>query len=1288
MNEFNTPQKQSVHSRLERPTAARDATTLPRLLLARSQKYADAIAISDSEGEYTYEATVMRAVGIAVCLRSRGATYNECVGLFLDSSADLPLAMWGILLSGAPYLPLATDYPQDRLAYMVKDAAVQLVVTNNRAMSKLDAILLPGVSVLNIDEIPLATANEVDQVFSELVEQDVDDLAYVIYTSGTTGKPKGVAISHRAIVSQMNWIASEGYLAHGDRIIQKTPVSFDAAQWELLGMCCGAHVVMGLPGVHRDPPELIKQIRRHGVTTLQGVPTLLQALTELPEFETCPSLHSVFSGGEALSRRLAKKLLDVLPGVRLVNLYGPTECTINATHYGVDESSFTGEWDVVPIGRAVGKLCCYVLNQHLEPVAPGETGELFVRGEQLANGYLFRPEQTDEKFPEVCLPGTDCNLRLYRTGDLVKFDGQGVLHFVGRRDNQVKYRGYRIELDEIRLAIENHEWVKSAAVFLTENQRTGQAQLVGAVELNPNEARLMDHGAAQSHHQTKSTRVQIRAQLSGGGYRSDASLADLPTTALLGKNETIAQRDRVFARKSYRFFHGGSVDKIDVQRWLDLQPDDGPRVTLGELDEAGLGEMLRYLGQFRSDERLLPKFAYASPGALYATQVYVELSGIAGLPSGVFYYHPAHHTLHRLSTTAVEARGGCLRLHFVGKVDAVREVYKNNILEVLEMETGHILGMLDHVLPEYGYAVGAGLHDGAVMAALQCPAEHQYIGTYDVVPLASRIDDLAIDVYVQAHGTKVDGLNQGTYRRTHGELQKVSDFIVEQRHVIAINQQSYQRASGGISLVSRSESPWRQYIDLGRGLQRLQMNRIGFGTMSSGYSSKSGNALATSLRLNDIIASIGAPAGPSYFFLFGKITAEQSSHLGMNEDAVHMKGPAELIRADLFASLPDYMVPSRLVIVNQMPQSASGKVDIATLKQSEAFKLDDRDRPVVAPRNAVEAAVCKIWRDEMGLEDVSISDNFFELGGDSLQAVSIAHAINDQFGTGLPIQVIFNAPTVEQLAGLIGGEVRNIGSRAVLLAGNGEQRHVFCWPGLGGYPMNLRRLGEAVTQNGRFYGIQSFGINACEAPFASIEAMAAADVEIIRGIQPTGPYDLWGYSFGARVAYEAAHQLEMQGESVRRLVLLAPGSPRLTHEEPTSRDEAALFSNKAFLTIALSVFSHDINEALTEQCLASVSSRDSFIAFAAQKFPAINGALLNAIINVVVVTYSPEYQISLGKKLLKCPIALWRAQGDGASFVSGGASAGLDILERDLAVGHYAVLQPEGISELLSAGLE
>ncbi|MCW8177732.1 AMP-binding protein [Verminephrobacter aporrectodeae] len=294
------------------------AHTLPTLLLSRLQALRNETAIADSQKNYSFEETVLRAITIAITLRRQGGVrYNDCVGLFIEASADLALGMWGILFAGAAYLPLATDYPPERLSYMLNDARVKLILSNRHSQSYLAGLPLPDVTICNIDDMPMASFEEMNQLLVNLYEQDGTDLAYVIYTSGTTGKPKGVLISQQAIVNQLCWIAKEGYLDHSHRILQKTPISFDAAQWELLGMCCGACVVIAEPGSNRDPESLVRQIKQHEITTLQGVPTLLQALSELNDFSSCHSLHSLFSGGEGLSRKLARCLLHIMPKARL-----------------------------------------------------------------------------------------------------------------------------------------------------------------------------------------------------------------------------------------------------------------------------------------------------------------------------------------------------------------------------------------------------------------------------------------------------------------------------------------------------------------------------------------------------------------------------------------------------------------------------------------------------------------------------------------------------------------------------------------------------------------------------------------------------------------------------------------------------------------------------------------------------------------------------------------------------------------------------------------------------------
>lgn len=1278
VSSFPAPQIQPPRSFV--PSAP---VTLADKLLQQARERCGETAVRDDQTNLSYGELVERAYDVASVLKDADVDPGCRIGLFVESSVDMMVGLWGILFAGGAYLPLGTDYPVDRLSYMIRDAGIKVIITQEKLRAKLAGMILPGVTVISIETVP---ARRLGLAGISTPEQRKTDLAYLIYTSGTTGAPKGVRISQEAVVQQLTWLHDVQKLKPGQVILQKTPASFDAAQWELLAVCCGAEVVMGRPGIYRDPLALIEQIRWHKVTMLQGVPTLLQALVDTPEFALCTSLTSIFSGGEALTRKLSARIFEARPGCRLVNLYGPTECTINSTSFTVDPESLGASADMIPIGRPVTGTPCFILNEKLEEVRNGESGELYIGGPQLAEGYHNRPDLTAQRFIEWFDRTFQKTRRLYKTGDLVHRRDDGVIVFEGRADNQVKFRGYRVELDEIRVAIENHDWVKSAGVFVKPHPRTQQPIIVAGVELNPREAQTMDQGNAGSHHRSKKSRLQVRAQLSDSGLRCDNELIGRLPVPLPGATATPEQRALAFARKTYRFFEGGDVTVDDLLAVLTLPEQLAADVIDPcSLTNEQLGHILRYLGQFQSNERLLPKLAYASPGALYATQVYLEVSGIAGLEAGYYYYHPGRHMLYQTALREASDHP-VLRLHFVGKIGAIEPVYKNNIREVLEFEAGHILGLLDHILPSFGLGLGTGSFEPESIVPLDCSEGHVHLAAFDIVSHDRRKTDIPVEFYVQAHGSRIAGLPQGQYVYRGDTLIPFSSHILEARHVIAINQKVYERGSGMISLVSRSAGSWHNYIDLGRALQRVQQNDQGLGAMSSGYSSKSGNPLAAAIRLGDILAEKGVTFDACYSAVIGKISETQRLHEGMHEDSVHMEGPEELIRKDLQAVLPDYMVPSKIVLVASMPYSASGKVDVNALKSFPEFDANDADRQIVTPRNITETRLSEIWREVLTIEELSIHDDFFEVGGNSLQAVQLVLSINKALGVNLPVQVLFEFSTVAQLAARLGVDVdTHPVSRAVTLK-KGEGKPIFCWPGLGGYPMNLRHLANGLDTPRPFIGVQALGVNAGECTCPSIQDMALRDATLIREIQPRGPYTLWGYSFGARVAYETSWHLEQAGQEVEELILIAPGSPELPGGDPLRGDIATLFKDASFLTILYSVFAQTIAADRVAPMIAAVRSEEEFIAFIASERPELDVGLITRITRLVAQTYTPEYGGEMTQRVISAPVRLFKAQGDSLSFLervlAGSARSDDTIL---LAPDHYQLLKQEGVKDLVHA---
>ncbi|MEU2680638.1 amino acid adenylation domain-containing protein [Streptomyces sp. NPDC007107] len=1260
--------------------------SLSDMLYASISDRPDRTAVTCGTERLTFRQLGERSEEVAERLRQFGVKPDELVGVFMEPSVDLVASVWGVLHAGAAYLPLSPEYPDERVRYMIADSRTGVILADESLAARLATMTPPGTEIVTLgrpragrETGPVARDTQVATPPVRPTAQG-DHLAYVIYTSGSTGNPKGIGIEHHSIVSQLRWLADEQGLDGRRTVLQKTPLSFDAAQWEILAPACGSSVVMSGPGVYADPGGLIDLILAHEVTTLQGVPTLLQALVDTGRLPLCTSLTHVFSGGEALTKSLAVELLDALPDCALVNLYGPSECTINASAHTVDRSTVQHGPDHISIGRPARDVAFHILDAARQPVAHGASGELYIAGPQLARGYLNRPGLTAERFLTNPFSTDPLYSRLYRTGDLARWNADGTVQFLGRTDSQVKLRGFRVELDEIKVAIEKHDWVKRAAVLVREDPRLG-ANLISFIELDPDRAALMDQGNHGAHHQSKRSKLQLRAQLADLGVRQEEApqVVDLP-----GRVPTVQQRRTAFARKTYRFFEGGEVTRDDVLELLAGRPESpvAPR-TPDALTRAELGALLRNFGQFTSTERLLPKYAYASPGALYATQLYLELSGVADLAPGHYYYNPVSHQLALIGPAP--AGPPRLRVHLVGRRSAIEPVYRNNIQEVLQFEAGHMIGLFDRLLPEHGLRINPREGVPEIKGLLRCPDEDHYLATYEVESSSAPAVPTPVDVYVQAHPGRIADLDGGQYRYDGAGLVRVSDELVLKQHVIAINQEVYERASFGVTLVGSAAAPWQRYVDLGRALQRLQMNDLGVGLMSSGYSSETGNDLPSARRIADI-AALG-PDRASYFALGGRVSAEQRLSEGMKEDSVHTRGPAEIVRDNLSASLPPYMVPNRVTVLDSFPLTANGKIDHQALRALDEDAMRDTEAPVVPPRTPTEEAVAALWQEVLRQERVSIRDNFFAAGGHSLTAVNLVGRINRELGSSLPLQVLFDSPTIAELARRIDREPATALSRAVRLRGGDGPRPVFCWPGLGGYPMSLRLLAGRLDLDRPFLGVQSYGINAGETPYATFDEMVARDIELIRRIQPAGPYVLWGYSFGARVAFEVAYQLERQGEQVEEIFLIAPGKPPVEVTPVGTADTAVSFGDTTFVAILYSVFAGNLERGAVQECLAATHDEDSFVAFVCDRFEHLEHDLVRRIVGVVRRTFLFEYAPhELAERSVTAPVTVFRARGDQGSFIdSGHVLSAVPPRIGQLDADHYSLLRTGGVDELVTA---
>ncbi|WP_311971042.1 non-ribosomal peptide synthase/polyketide synthase [Pseudomonas baltica] len=488
---------------------------LPQRLQAQAHATPEDIALVVGARTLSYRALDQLSNHLAQRLREQGIGPEVRVGVLAERSLELMVALVAIVKAGGVYVPLDPDYPRERLQFMLEDSAITLLLGQAQV---LQAFEVPdGWSTLLLDAVLDEALLEVP-VAAPTLALHADNLAYIIYTSGSTGRPKAVGSTHGALAERLAWMQREYAIGGRDVLLQKAPLSFDVSLWEcFLPLIAGSRLVLAGKDEHRDPQRLVQLVREHGVTVVHFVPPLLQLFVDEALVGQCSSLRLLFSGGEALPAELCRRVHERLPQVALHNRYGPTETAINVTHWqcvaddlgqlapapsraslaptvqgatlqGVTASANpdpdtggSGAWPRrgpqdhrtpaarIPIGRPLSNVLTQIRDNDWQLSPTGAQGELLLGGTGLARGYLGRPALTAERF----LPA-DGGGRLYRSGDLARWRADGALEYLGRLDEQVKLRGVRIELEEIRNALLEQSGVRQAAVILADGAGGGQ----------------------------------------------------------------------------------------------------------------------------------------------------------------------------------------------------------------------------------------------------------------------------------------------------------------------------------------------------------------------------------------------------------------------------------------------------------------------------------------------------------------------------------------------------------------------------------------------------------------------------------------------------------------------------------------------------------------------------------------------------------------------------------------------------------------------------------------------
>lgn len=993
---------------------------LHQLIEEQAARTPDAVAVTCDGEHMTYGELNRRANQLARHLRAWGVGHGALVGILVERSAVMLVGLLGILKAGGAYVPMDPAYPQERLAFMLEDAGVKVLITQS---SLRERIPTHGIKMLCLDSDWASVAGE----SAESINTDVASVntAYVIYTSGSTGKPKGVQIAHRAVVNFLISMLERPGLSNRDVLLAVTTLSFDIAGLELyLPLTTGARVVIASREAAADGHQLLELMNESGATVLQATPVTWRLLLEAG-WQGDARLK-MLCGGEALPTELAEELLP--RGAELWNLYGPTETTIWST---VEQVEAAGP---VLVGRPIANTQVYIVDRQLNPVPLGVPGELLIGGDGLARGYLNRPELTAEKF--ICSAWSENRgARLYRTGDLARYTADGKVEILGRIDQQVKLRGHRIELGEIEAQLNRQPSVRQSVVVVREDV-PGDKRLVAYVVPNGDAqgaaAQRAEDGVGVTRWQAQwemlyNTAIDETADAKLSSPDLDATIAGWTglDDAEEHTREWIEQTvERILAMRPKRVLEiGCGTGQLLLRIAPQCEQYCGTDFSAAAL--RNLEELVRRPGNELPQVSLFERTAdnFEGVGAEAFDTVIIN---------SVVQYFPHIEYLVRVLEGAVRAvkPGGRIFLGDVQSFALLETYHASAQLEraASALSTTQLMQNVRHRVAEENELV----IDPAFFHALRerlPQINHVDIQLrrgrlqnettkfhYDVI-LSTGVEhkDTAVRVWLD---WKEEELSLGALRHILGENRFESFGITR------VPNARLQKEVKTLELLTRSDRP-----------QTVGELREELTTLPEGFDPENLWALGKELSYAIKIKWSGSGTSGHFDVLLKRRTEGESdedldSGPFFTEELVELKplshyanNPAQATTApglvtelcsSLREKLPEYMVPSAFVVLDALPLTPNGKLDRRALPPPDYISASS-DKAFVAPRNLQEQMLADIWAKVLRLGRVSIHDSIFDLGGDSLLIFQITTRAN-QAGLQVTPKQFFQHRTIAGLA--------------------------------------------------------------------------------------------------------------------------------------------------------------------------------------------------------------------------------------------------------------------------------
>ncbi|MEC9375345.1 MAG: non-ribosomal peptide synthase/polyketide synthase, partial [Pseudomonadota bacterium] len=982
--------------------------TLMTLFEEQVKRTPDAPALSFNEVTLSYKELNERANQLAAGLIDRRIVSESLVGVFMERSIEMVVALYGIQKAGAAYVPIDPEYPTQRIQHMLEDATINLLLTQKKIRHQIPQ---GNAEIISLD----AEWSEFSTLSTKNpnIKSNENDAAYVIFTSGSTGRPKGVINEQKGICNRLLWMQDQYGLTSEDRILQKTPFSFDVSVWEFFWpLQSGAELVLANPGDHKDSTKLAALIQDRKITTLHFVPSMLQAFIQEPDAENCRSLKRVICSGEALPLELQKRFHQKFSS-ELHNLYGPTEAAIDVTHWpcSPDDSGAT-----VPIGRPIANTSIYIVDKHGVPVPRGVAGELWIGGIQVARGYLNQPELTAEKFMQDPFEKNK-KARVYRTGDLARFTQGGVIEFLGRLDFQVKLRGFRIELGEIEAALNIHPAIEQSTILLREDIKNDQRLIayVVAEEEKIHSENLKEWQVEQ---------VDEWKTLWQEEYEQNSTASDI-----------------AFDIQSWKSSYTGElIDENQMRHWLDQTTSRIKKLQPKRVIEIGSGTgMIVASIAPDCDSYLATDFSQASINRLKSlidknpNLKKVELKqcsaeGISSFEKNTFdtvilnsvaQYFPHINYLEDFLHSAIDKveDGGHIFLGDLRNL-ALLEHYHTSIALNQADENSDFLDLAKQIQDQSSQEEELLIHP-SFFVALQTKIPRLNGIRFELKRGDYRNElscfryDVSLFIGKPLMKTQPEICD---WFSSDLDLSSLKIKLKEiEKHGLLVQEIPDARISKESLLIEKISS-----VESDVTLKSIHLN-----SPKDGVEPEALYQLADSLNL-DLQLSVGRAGFMNALFCqseecrFDGIVlhpCQSNKSNKFSNNPLHGRLQRRLIpdlREHLMGNLPDYMIPSSFVVMDALPLTSNGKIDRDSLPAPDQKR--NEEVIYVAPRNEIEEELVQIWSEILGLSRIGINDNFFSLGGHSLLATQLISRIRDRFKSELPLLMLFNHPTIAGLS--------------------------------------------------------------------------------------------------------------------------------------------------------------------------------------------------------------------------------------------------------------------------------